>query len=238
MVEKPLASGAASARAIVEMACDQGVALLVNYNRRWDPLHGRVKQLIADGHLGAFQGGVGHYVRGLKHNGTTLIQTLRWLLAENVLSVRAVRAVESSYPGDLALDGILEFESGAAVWIQAADKSGYGHSVFELDLMGNAGRLRLHDNGFQIEISKTGVYHRYPGVHELVRAAELEASLPDGRMRETLVMTLDEVAGVLDRCEIVQDVARDACLDLEIVEALERSWREGGVLVTPGMESR
>ncbi|MEB3238275.1 MAG: Gfo/Idh/MocA family oxidoreductase [Candidatus Sericytochromatia bacterium] len=238
LVEKPLAMTAEEAVALADRAADAGVSLYVNYNRRWDPLHERVRTWIADGGLGVLQGGIGHYVRGLRHNGTTMVQTLRRLLSREVRSVRAIRSEPSSLDGDLALDGVLEFSCGTAVWLQAADKAEYGHSVFEIDLMGNRGRVRLHDNGYQVEVSQTAEYRRYPGFRELVRWPELEATWPEGRMRETLLATLDEVADGLDRNVLSLSHARDACRDLRVVEALERSWRADGARCAPVVDSR
>ena len=52
VVDKPLAAGAAEARALAALAVKRGLLLTVFQNRRWDSDFRTVKQLIADGALG------------------------------------------------------------------------------------------------------------------------------------------------------------------------------------------
>lgn len=226
--EKPIAGSAHEARQLVTACRARGVSLFVNYNRLWDPLHGEVKQWIASGGMGRLQGGVGYYVRGLKHNGTTMFSTLRLLLNQEVVSVQALGATEATIPNDLALDGVLTFEDGSQVHVMAADKFGYGHSVFEIDLMGNGGRARLFDNGFQVERYETAEYKRYPGVRELVPLQPNSGPIAESRMNETLLLTLDELAAHLNKGPVHLEYALGAARDMAIAEGLIDSYQSGG----------
>lgn len=226
LTEKPLADSLERATNLVARCRERDISLYVNYNRLWDPLHMDVKRQLAQGRLGVLQSGVGYYVRGLLHNGTTMISTLRHLLGGPVMEVQALSPQPDDPDPDPRVDGILTFESGLRVMLAAADKGGYGHSTFEIDLMGNRGRVQLIDNGFQVRWSDTAEYKRYPGVRELVPAEA--ASQVESAMDCTLLSTLDEVAHDLDRGIVTQEGAVRALGDLAVAEALLRSYRNRG----------
>lgn len=226
LTEKPLADSLERAASLVARCRERGISLYVNYNRLWDPLHMDVKRQLAAGRLGVLQSGVGYYVRGLRHNGTTMISTLRHLLGEAIVEAQALSPWPDDPDADPRVDGILTFEGGLRVMLVAADKGGYGHSTFEIDLMGNRGRVQLVDNGFQAKWSDTAEYKRYPGVRELVPAEA--ASRVESAMDRTLLLTLDDVAQDLDRGLVTQEGALRAVGDLAVAEALLRSYRGGG----------
>lgn len=52
VVDKPLATGAAAARELVELAASRGVLLTVFQNRRWDPEHLTTRLVLSSGVLG------------------------------------------------------------------------------------------------------------------------------------------------------------------------------------------
>ena len=52
VVDKPLATSAADARAVADLARDRGVILSVFHNRRWDPEHLTARSVLASGVLG------------------------------------------------------------------------------------------------------------------------------------------------------------------------------------------
>jgi predicted dehydrogenase len=185
--------------------------------------------MISEGFLGNIQGCVSSYVRGIKHNGTTMISTIRFLLGDDISYVQALKATDSEIDGDPALDGLLTTNSGVIVFLMSSDKAGYGHSIFEIDIMGNKGRIRLTDNGYKVEIYQTAEYKRYLGVRELVPISlEDGRRLPDSQMDRTLLNTLDDIALSLDRKTLNIGHAEDAVKDMRIAEALIRSAQNNG----------
>lgn len=227
--EKPIASTTKEAMELLELCRRNKASLFINYNRLWDPIHICIKKIISDGLMGKLEGSIAYYVRGIKHNGTTMISTLKFLLGCDVDKVQALKICGLETREDYAVDGLLFFNNGARVLLIAADKSGYGHSTFEIDLMGNMGRVRLIDNGFKTEIYKTDVYRRYPGVRELISISRKESSLlPKTKMNQTLLSTLDEIALSLDRGALNLKYAEEATKDLRIAEALVESSGKSG----------
>ncbi len=236
LLEKPIALNYAEAAATVAACRKRKVSLIVNYTRLWDPLHSKVRNLIARGFLGNIQCVSGFYVRGLMHNGTTLISTLRYLMDKPIRAVQALDPLSSRRLLNPPLDGRLIFEDGIVANLFAADKGGYGHSLFEMDFMGSRGRLILKDNGFRLEAYKTAPYSRYPGVRELVPNDHVK--LPESRMDRTLLATLDSVATALDSGKTLTSQAKAAAWDIRIAEALLDSSRNGGRRVRLPLEGK
>ena len=227
LVEKPIALKTGEAYDIIQNCQRKSVSLYVNYNRRWDQVHGYVRNLIKNEFLGKIQFIHGYYVRGLLHNGTTMFNTLRMLLSDEVKLVQSLQSFYFENQHDYAMDAILEFENGSQACIIAADKSGYGHSIFEIDIMGNNGRIRLIDNGYQVQLYERGAYKRYSGVYELKPVRSNEGNpLPLTQMPFSLINTLDEIAIDIKSKKNSLKHAEDAITDLFIAEALLESNRQ------------
>ncbi len=232
LVEKPIATTVNEATQMLEFCKKKGVSLYVNYNRLWDPIHHTVKRLMSEGFLGTTQGCVAYYVRGIKHNGTTMFSTLRFLLGEDINHVQAIRVMDSDVNNDFAIDGLLTLNNGVRVFLIASDKMGYGHSIFEIDLMGNKGRIRLIDNGYKVEVYELGKYKRYLGAQELIPfSPKKQKQLPKSKMSRTLLSTLDEIASSLDQGILNLDYAKEATKDLRIAEALIESINRNGIQI-------
>ncbi len=230
--EKPVALDLKEAVKIVESCRKKKVSLYINYNRLWDPLHHAVKEILSEGFLGTIQGCTAYYVRGIKHNGTTMISALRFLLGEDIVHAQALGSTTSEIEGDPAMDALFTMDSGRRVTLIAADKSGYGHSIFEIDIIGNKGRIRLVDNGFGIELYRTGQYKRYPGVNALIPVSpEEQGKLPKSGMDRTLINTLDEILLSLEDGALNLKHAEEAVKDLRVAEALIESSKRGGIAV-------
>lgn len=86
-VEKPLSLNSAQGETLLQQAEEAGVAVLVNYQRRW---HSKVQEMAArvrEGDLGRLQAGTLTYSGGTSHNGVHLLDLLSlWL--EGDLSAR------------------------------------------------------------------------------------------------------------------------------------------------------
>jgi len=226
LIEKPIFTNVREVDPIIKLCRQQGVSLYVNYNRRWDPLHEYAKNLIINGFLGQIQYAHGYYVRGIIHNGTTLINTLRMLLSNEIKFVQYLSSTESEINYDPTMDAILGFENGVYASIIAADKAGYGHSIFEIDIMGNKGRICFIDNGYQIQVCESADYKRYSGVKELIPVKE--EHIPESQMPFSLLLTLDEIALDIRNKRVNHNHAEDARIDLLIAEALFESKNSNG----------
>jgi spore coat polysaccharide biosynthesis protein SpsF (cytidylyltransferase family)/predicted dehydrogenase len=232
MEEKPIATDFREAAKLIKLCKEKSISLFINYNRLWDPVHRMVKGMISEGFLGGIQGCVGNYVRGIKHNGTAMSSAVRFLLGDDICRVQALRATDSEIDGDPALDGLLTTKSGVNVFLMSSDKGSYGHSIFEIDIMGNKGRIRLTDNGYKVEVYHTAEYKRYPGVRELVPVSlKGGRRFPGSQMDRTLLNTLDDIVLSLDHKIINIRHAEEAVKDMRIAEALIESLSSNGAQI-------
>jgi predicted dehydrogenase len=222
LAEKPLALSLEGAQRAVAAARSRGVVLAVNYSRRYSRRLGDVKALIESGKLGAIQKVAGLYTKGVMHNGSHWFDLARWLVGE----VRAVRGFDGGDGAvdDPTLDAWLRFDNGATGFLQGCSADAY--AVFEMDILGTLGRVRIVDLGHRIELSHVAPSPRYSGYDALHGDAPLEGDLEDTMVRavEDLVACVREGREPLCRGE-------DGVAALRIASALIESAREAREIV-------
>lgn len=226
-LEKPLASDAARALEIGLRYDAAGVALVVHYVRRHDETHRRVRELLGNGGIGRVHDVRAQYVRGLRHNGCHAVNLLRFLFGEP-LRVRAVGLEQGSVSGDPSLDVRLEFPRGLVAQLAAMDRLGYCYSVFELEISGDAGRLRLDATAEEVALFRVEPYAQFPNFSRLVPAPSgMGGSY--GHALRAAARELDLLAA--DPGLRLENHWREALRDLEIIEAAMASAMAQGAAV-------
>ncbi len=223
VAEKPLALSADEARRALALA--RGRPVLVNYFRRFTDNHRALKASLVAGALGRIFKVQGVYTKGLFHNGTHWLDLARWLVGE-ITEVQAHDSLGESGP-DPTLDLRLMFESGAVGTLAAMPHTAY--SIFEMDILGEAGRARLVDGGWIIETSRPGPSPRYSGYTVLGEAARLPGDLRDATLKgvANLASHLDD-ARVPLACS-----GQDGLQSLVIAEAARRSLAQPRPIAVP-----
>ena len=214
--EKPLATSSAAAREIVDLCRRHGISLYVNYQRRWDPDHQAVGRWIAEGACGNIRTIHGYYVRGLFHNGVTWINLLQMLVG-NVTRVRAMGAEFSELDGDPTLSASFELENGATATMWGMRRSDY--SIFEMDILGSAGRVVLSDNGRDIRRYQVQDDKDYPGFRRLGLVHRIDAQ----HSVLALIQLIREAVLDLKMGRHAFSTGQDAVRDLEIAELIRQS---------------
>lgn len=214
LCEKPIALDAAPAQRLVESAAARGKILAINYSRRYDAGHACVKAMLDRGELGAIQQVVGYYTKGIVHNGSHMVDLLRWLFGE------VVKAEHLTTSGDelagATVDAELVFSSGVHAALRGCDARAF--NFFELDIIGYQGRIRLERNGNLITLWHVVKDAHYPGYMELGQPAILSE-----RMANTTLHAVEDLIACLagerksPRCS-----GHDAVRALEITQALAR----------------
>ena len=169
--EKPLAATPEQAAVMVEVCQSAGVLLAVNHTRRWESIYVRAKQLVEEGAIGRIEAIVGYYPGKVFTMGTHLFDLMRffggdvqWVCGQSPDS-----RIASDEEGSLS--GQLQFRSGATGCIISGwDRSNH---VFELDLVGSTGRLRLSGDGAAMDLSRFTESPRYSGYRELAKGEEI-----------------------------------------------------------------
>ncbi len=224
--EKPLTTSARSAEAVLKLARKRGVGVRLSNHRRWEPEHARLASELADGLIGELVGFHASYVKGLTHIGCTMIDTLRLLLGEP----RFIQAIppfdKGSYPGDPSISFFADF-GGAAGLVHGVDVDRYVYSVFEIEIIGAKGRVRVEENGERVEIRRGRADRRHGWHGELGEPEVRTTKLADAFPRGLALMIKDLENGQTgDVSE-----ALNGLRDLEIVDAIKRSAARGGKAV-------
>jgi predicted dehydrogenase len=225
LAEKPLAMTPNEAQELVAEAAERGIVLAVNYSRRFATGHADLRDAIRAGRLGRIQRVSGHYTKGTLHNGTHWFDLLRYLIGE-VASVQGWNVLGEG-GDDPSLDARLCLADGPVATLAALDSREY--SLFEMDIVGTAGRARLVDSGHWIEYAEAADSPYYSGYRTLIPGERVSGGLQDVTLRavEDLVCCLE--TGGVPACS-----GQDGLRALEIGFALHASARRGGAVEQAG----
>jgi predicted dehydrogenase len=218
LAEKPLALQVGDAAEVVRLAADRGVLLAVNYTRRYCERHARLRDWVRSGGLGEIQSVAGYYTKGLLHNGTHWIDLARFFLGEVTWAWGA--DVRGDPGEDPTLDAFFRFESGATGSLVGADAHAY--NLFEFDLVGTRGRLRITDLGEVFEIFEVVDSPRFSAYKELAT----RACHRDG-LRDVLKYAVDDLVSCIDQKQIPRCSGADGLAALQVAAAIRASSLTG-----------
>ena len=146
--EKPLTKTLEDAGEIVRIYKEKNIGLIVNYSRRFVPEFERIRDKIKSGLYGEYLAGTGLYGKGINHNGSHLIDLLRYFIGE----IQDSQITEYSfdfYDDDPSVTGILTFDNHKKFYLQHIARNLF--SIFELDVFFEKKRIRIKELGFVIE---------------------------------------------------------------------------------------
>lgn len=236
-VEKPLADSVDDA----EQMCNRWAYIYglterkkprvaVNFSRRWHRNWQRVKEILDSGRIGKPLLAVGHHPGPLVRSGIHMLDLFNWYFGE-VDKVCAGQPQPSwmtkKYPetDDFAYNANLTYKNGAAAYLSAAELSSTDYQLFELEIFGEKGAIRMFDNGglfVEQELEKRKAYggldalsmnpmfdnryvDEYPNymasmVEDLVQAAQgsknyPQCTLDDGLRAQYLVSMITQSKG-------------------------------------------
>lgn len=218
LAEKPLALDVDEARRLVAKARDRGVVLAVNYVRRFAPSHRQLERWLAGKPLGRIELVRGSYVRGIKHNGTHWLDLVRFLVGE-IAEVRGTGTVPPD-AADATIDVELAFANGARGQLHGLVTAPY--SLFELDLVGDRGRVRIIDAGQRVETFVATPSRRFPGFRELLPAAG-----PTGGLADLLMHAATDLVEALATGREPAATGDDAVIALELASRALEDARVG-----------
>jgi len=224
--EKPLAATPEQAAEMAEVCQSAGVLLAVNHTRRWEPIYVRAKQLVEEGAIGRMEAIVGYYPGKVFTMGTHLFDLMRffggdvqWVCGQSPDS-----RILSDEEGNLS--GQIQFRSGATGCIISGwDRTNH---VFELDLVGSAGRLRLSGDGAAMELCRFKESPRYSGYRELAKDNEIERVSRDGQPQiSRLVTAMRDVIDCIGSGKQPACSGQDGLAAVDVACALRESVAHG-----------
>ena len=146
LCEKPLAQTLTDARGMVAAAATARCALAVNYVRRSDPGVQELKRAIDARQYGEVYKGVAWYSKGLRNNGTHLVDLLRYLLGEEE-SYELLDHGRKWQQQDPEPDFRIRF-GVTDVYFFSAREECFSHS--RIELVATGGRLVYADGGSDV----------------------------------------------------------------------------------------
>jgi len=150
--EKPIANSLKSADEIIDICKREKILLVINHQRRFNYLHQQIRKYIIDGKLGDIQQVTFYYGNGIFNSGSHLFDLLRFFFGKARWILGIFSKNKSPFSGDPNIDGFIEFENGVRVAIQALDAKDY--MIFEIDILGEKGRIKITHTGFNTEFYK------------------------------------------------------------------------------------
>ena len=219
--EKPLAGILADARALAEAAAAAGVPLAVNHGRRWDPAHRAAAAWLRQGGIGRVLHVSIRYVRGIANYGSHAFDLVRMLTGDEIAWVCATDDLREAHP-DPSLTVVAGLQGGAALTLCPSPRD--GDDLFEVDLLGDAGRLTLADMGRTIR-----AFRPAPGggTGDGVLVPDATWRFDEGLRAMALAAAANLVAAVQDGAPLLSAGA-DGLAAMAAIEAARRSAALGG----------
>jgi predicted dehydrogenase len=209
VVEKPFARDLSAGRALAAAARRAGVALRVNFPRRFDPGHGVVRAALP----GLPRLVAGSYSKGLRNYASHAVDLLLDWFGEIV----EVQAFGSGQQGD---DRNISFRCAMAAGFDAVllGIDGTDYDQFELELYFADRRIELANGGVEKRIACAVPDLHYPGYAQLGGASPLAASSLVGGMTEFYRAVANHFTsgGVLGGCDEVAALSGIAALDAAV----------------------
>lgn len=213
--EKPMAVTVEEADAVLKAASRSIVA--VNHTRRWDRAYGAAREWLESGRLGRLVAATAWYTNGVANIGTHLFDALRFLLGE---PERVWAVPHRSGEADPTLSGVVAFEGGGLCQIVGCSRD---FLLFEIDLVGTKGRLRISENGRRVEAWVAEPSARYSGYSELGPGRLLW----EGEDERRMLAALEDIVRCLDQGGEPRCTARDGLKAVEIIAGFVRSAETG-----------
>ena len=161
--EKPLSYNVKESEKMVNLAEEKGIVLAVNYTRRWQNSYNLVKEMIKKGDVGSLKTVNCFYSAQIYNIGSHLFDTLMFLTGIRPVMVSALKIKDD---GDPSLSGWMKSKDNVMITFSSTGRR--EDLIFEIDIVGDRGRLRITDNGSKVEWFVFEESSRHSGYRDLI----------------------------------------------------------------------
>ena len=156
--EKAIACSLREADEMTAVCEKYGTVLSVNHTRRWESHYKFAKHLIGTGAIGTMQTITGYFSGNLIHTGTHMYDAMLYLAGKPLKVLANIDEKVSKETSGYALNGedekiedrdgslIINFEKDVTAYVYGQGKK---YFIFELDVMGTEGRIKLGNGLFE-----------------------------------------------------------------------------------------
>lgn len=215
-LEKPPCQNLNQYYSLVKLSNKRKVPIIVNFSRRFNSDVSIIKDLIAKRNLGKIIRIEAIYYNGWMHNGIHAVDTILYLLNENIVLKKVKNINFCSYFRDKTFDVFGETDiSKAPIGIKAVDERYY--QLFEIDLWFSNARLKFEDFGSSIKLE-------VPKVNNLKeRVLEREKIIFPERKYTNIEIAYNNISSALD----LDDFSKLENFTLQNSESTMRTINEG-----------
>jgi predicted dehydrogenase len=191
--EKPLSLSAAESREMVRIAQEKGILLAVNYTRRWQNSYIFVKKLIEEGKIGKITAIIAYYPGQIYNIGSHLFDTVGMISGLQPVAASVIKVNDAPDP---SVSGWLLSKNKMFFSFVATGKR--EDLIFEIDVVGDLGRIRILENGEKVEYFSFQGSKRYSSYRELV-PSHIVQPLPNDRFVDAIQNIADVLGGTSGR---------------------------------------
>jgi predicted dehydrogenase len=208
-LEKPAVKTVDEANVVMEIYSGQPKRILVNYTRRFVPEIRNIRDNIKKGEYGAFITGTGYYGKGILHNGSHMMDLLKFLVGD-VGDIKKISETVDYYTDDPSVSALLNMKHSGIFFLKHIDCRKF--DIFEMDLTFEKKRIRIFELGTKIEEYAVGDNKLFEGYRTLNKEREYPTKHQNAmyyavnnirnnlEMDEPLVCALDEAVETLKTC--------------------------------------
>jgi predicted dehydrogenase len=188
--EKPLSVSVHESEQMVALAKERKIVLAVNYTRRWQNSFITAKKMVDDGKIGNLRAITAYYPGQIFNIGSHLFDTVRMISKIQPISFSAV-TIE---PGvDPSISGWMNCRYGIHFSFIATGKR--EDLIFEIDIIGDAGRFKILENGEKIEYYQFRESPHYSSYRELIQE-EIAVPNKNDRFSDAIFNIANVVSGI------------------------------------------
>jgi predicted dehydrogenase len=187
--EKPLSLSVGESREMVRLAQENGILLAINYTRRWQNSYIFVKKLIDEGKIGNITAITAYYPGQIYNIGSHLFDTVRMISGLQSVTASAIKINDAPDP---SISGWLLSENNVFFSFVATGK--HEDLIFEIDVVGDLGRIRILENGEKVEYFSFQKSKRYSSYRELV-PVHIAQPLSNDRFADAIQNIADVLGG-------------------------------------------
>jgi len=185
LCEKPITPSLGESERLVRRYAEAGVALGINYNRRWDPAIIQLRKEIADGAWGALRSATAVYNKGVLNNGSHMLDLLAHLFGSLEL-IAAGPSVHDFFDDDPTVPAWLAERTGAPIYLTCGHAADY--SLFELRLVFSEGTVSIENGGERWRVRHVVASERFAGYRVLD-----DGEFRRGGDEQTMSLTIDNL---------------------------------------------
>ena len=216
--EKPISDNLEKAYKIVKLCKEKNIILQINHQRRFCPFHQQIKLFLQSKELGDIQHVSAYYTAGVNNTGSHLFDLLRFFFGDVSWIYSLKSENKSQIKNDINIDGILKFKNNIFCAAHACDVDDF--LIFEIDIIGTKGRLRLIDSGFNVDFYVVENSKYFSGYNELVKS---DFPIDKTIKREFMINGVKHLVSCVKNNSQSISSGKDGLKTFEIISAFHKS---------------